>query len=323
MLPAYRHIENRNEKPLGTSPYVAWLQREAIPLFWAGGIPWRTYHRALIPAALKPGPVNLKPSEANALLRESGASLIRWFSKTLQKPTNNWYVICDSYDFERLSRKVRNQIRKATRECVVETVDAEWIAANAYDCYVSAFNRYKHGKAASRAEFEESQRSCIGGPFSFFGAFVDGRLAGFAKCVIEDNYVALLTFKLHPAFNKSLPSYALLHTLLQKYVAESGKVFGNGFLSRHHETNMQDFLLKFGFGRVYCDLQIAYSKPLRLAINLSYPFRRIIARLPSRPPITSVKSILMQEQIRRSCCEQQLQPKILDDGFALSSGKTR
>lgn len=307
-------VSDRNEyADLGRTvitPYVAWLQSENVPIFYAGGIPWRPYHRALIPASLKPEPVHIGTSEAGALLRKSGVGLIRWFSRTMQEPSSYWYVVCDCYDFEGLSRKVRNQIRKATRECSVESLDTEWVAANAYDCYAAAFDRYKHGRPVSREEFEISQRSCASGPFRYFGAFVNGRLAGLAKCAIEGDYVALVAFKLDPSYSKSLPSYALLHALLQRYVVESRKTLGNGFLSIHDETNMQDFLLKFGFRRVYCDLQITYARALKLAINIGYPFRKIIARLPSRSAFTPMKSLLRQEEVRRSCRARQLPSKV-------------
>ncbi|MGH9740420.1 MAG: GNAT family N-acetyltransferase [Candidatus Acidiferrales bacterium] len=282
-------------------PYIRWLQREKVPIFWRAGIGWRLYQRVLIPASLKPVSIDLELSTARNLLRESGASLIRWHTRTFDEPTSYWCILCERYDFEGLARKARNQIRKANRECEVRRVETEWAAANTYDCYAAAFGRYKHGRPISRMQFESFQRSCAGGPFNFWGAFVDGRLAGFAKCVVSDDYVALVSFRLDPAYSKSLPSYALLDALLQTYVLQDRKTLGNGFLSLHHDTNMQDFLLKFGFQRVYCNLQLAYRPALGLAVNICFPFRALIDRLPSHYPVTPVKSLLRQEEVRRSC----------------------
>ncbi len=95
-------------------------------------------------------------------------------------------------------------------------------------------------------------------------------LAGFAKCVESPDYIALGSLRLDPAYSRSLPSYARLDALLRQYVANEQKMLGNAFLSLHDETNMQDFLLKFGFRRVYCDLQIAYRSALGLAVNSCY-----------------------------------------------------
>jgi len=175
------------------------------------------------------------------------------------------------------------------------------MAANAYDCYAAAFGRYRHGRPISREYFNSIQRSCAGAPFTFWGAFVDGKLAGFAKNFESAGYVASCSFRLDPACKRSRPSYALLDTLLRTYVTGQRKIFGNGFLSSHDDTNMQEFLLKFGFRRQYCDLQIAYSLPLGLAIRALYPFRSIVGVLPSRGRVTAVKSLLREEHIRRSC----------------------
>ncbi len=281
-------------------PYIRWLERENVPLFWREGVGWRLYQKVLIPASLKPAPINLCPSGARDLLCESGASLVRWHTRTFDEPCSYWCILCERYDFEGLGRKARNQIRKANRECAVRRLETEWIAANAYDCYAAAFGRYKHGRPIPRAQFESFQRSCTGGPFNFWGAFVDGRLAGFAKCVVSDDYVALAAFSFDPGYSKSLPSYALLDALLQTYVLQDRKTLGNGFLSLHHDTNMQDFLLKFGFRRAYCDLQLAYRPALGLAVKICFPFRWLIGRLPSRYPVTPIKSLLRQEEVRRS-----------------------
>lgn len=282
-------------------PFVRWLQREKVPLFWHGGIAWRAYHRSLIPAALKPTPVDLSVSSARELLRESRASLVRWHTRTFEEPSSYWFVVCENYAFNALGRKIRNQIRKANRECSIRRLDAEWAATNSYDCYAAAFGRYRNGRPTSRMEYESTQRSCVGGPFEYWGAFVGNHLAGLAKCVVTSDYVAVVAFKFDPAYGRSLPSYALIDALLETYVRQDKKALGNGFLSLHHETQMQDFLLKFGFRRVYCDLQIAYRPALRLAVNVCFPFRRLLARLASPGLVAPVQSLLRQEEVRRSC----------------------
>jgi hypothetical protein len=255
----------------------------------------------LIPASLQPRPVSLQSEDVRRLLRESRASLIRWFSRNSNEPAPYWYVLCNHYDFDSLPGKLRTQIRKARRECELRPLDAQWMAANAYDCYAAAFGRYRHGRPIARESFDSIQSSCAGAPFTFLGAFVDGKLAGFAKNFEADGYVASCSFRIDPLYKQSRPSYALLDALLRTHVTEQRKIFGNGFLSLHDDTNMQDFLLKFGFRRQYCDLQIAYREPLGLAIRALYPFRSVVGALPSRGRITGVKSLLRQEHVRRLC----------------------
>lgn len=283
-------------------PYVRWLEREHVSLFSGAGIKWRLYQqRVLIPASLKPVPVQLSPSEARGLLHHSGASLARWFTRTSDEPGRYWYVVCDRYDFDGLSGKMRTKIRRAYKDCAVRSVSADWIADHGYDCYAAAFGRYKIGRPIKREHFERIQRSCVGGPYSFFCAFIGQKLVGFAKCVTLDDYVAMVSFRIHSEYNSSRPAYALLDTVLRACVTEGRKPLGNGFQSLYDRTNMQDFVLQFGFRRVYCDLQVFYRDTLGLAIRALFPFRRVIDRLPSRSPLPAVQSLLAQEEIRRSC----------------------
>jgi hypothetical protein len=227
--------------------------------------------------------------------------MVRWFSRISEAPTRYWYVVCDSYDSGGLPGKMRTKVRRSYKDCTVRSVSAEWMAEQGYDCYTGAFGRYKLGRPMSRESFEATCRSCIGGPFSFFGAFIGEKLAAFAKCVVGEDYIAMISFRVDPQYNSSRPAYALLDTVLRTYVSEGRKPVGNGFQSLYHRSNMQDFLLQFGFRRVYCDLQLSYRGSLACAVKALYPFRNLIARLPLHPPIPAVASLLIQEEIRRSC----------------------
>jgi hypothetical protein len=287
-------------------PYVVWQNQQALPLFHAGGTWWRPYREVLVPASLKPEPTHLKPTEAQDLLRESRAYLLRFFTGTADKPTEFWYTLCDDYNFEKLPGKMRTKIRRAYKDCVVRQVQPAWLAENGYDCYLAAFSRYKGGKANSSDLFRKLYLACVDGPFEFWGAFVGDNLAAFAKCVVGRDYVAMVVFKIDPKYSTSRPAYALQDSILQAYVAKSAKPVNNGFRSLDHDTNMQDFVLQFGFRRVYTDLRVVYRPVLQSFVDLLYPFKSIIGRLSTPSRIASVKTLLRQEQIRRSCLEPQI-----------------
>jgi hypothetical protein len=140
----------------------------------------------------------------------------------------------------------------------------------------------------------------LGGPFEFWGVFVEGELAGFAKCAIEGDYVAVLVSKLDPAYLPIFSSYALRDAILRHYVTELGRIVGDGFRSISHQTAMHDFLLKFGYRRMYCDLRIVYRPIVRAFVNLAFPFKILIDRFPSVEPAASAQVFLAQEAIRRS-----------------------
>jgi hypothetical protein len=282
-------------------PYILWQRQHKIALFQGGGTWWRRYRDILVPASTKPEPVFLGASEARELLRESRAYLLRWFTRTSDAPTEFWYVVCDDYNFEKLPGKMRTKIRRAYRDCIVRQIQPGWLAESGYDCYLAAFSRYKAATPASKNMFQKECLRCIDGPFEFWGAFIGETLVGFAKCILGRDYVTMVVFKIHPKYMSSRPAYALQDMVLQTYVTRAGKPVNNGFRSLAHDTNMQDFVLQFGFKRIYTDLRILYRPPLQSLIAVLYPFNFVISRFPAFRPIEYLKTLLKQEQIRRSC----------------------
>lgn len=281
-------------------PYVEWLRARQVPLFAGCGILWRLYRNTLIPASLRPLPVQVPQAEGHRLLRKSGALFLRYFSSRSAEPTLFWYVGCPDYDFDRLSGKMRTKIRRAYKDCEVRKLDALWIAEHGYGCYSAAFQRYRHNTPVSAEVFTAEHLDCATGPFEFWGAFVDGKLASYAKCVVGRKFVTMVASKIDPAYASSLPSYALMDTVLRRYVLEGGKHMNNGFRSIDHETNRQEFLLQFGYRREYCDLRIVYRRPMDLLVNVTYPAKRLIDRAPLIGPVKKLRTLLAQEQIRRS-----------------------
>ncbi|MCR4401057.1 MAG: hypothetical protein NUV35_09390, partial [Syntrophomonadaceae bacterium] len=74
----------------------------------------------------------------------------------------------------------------------------------------------------------------------------------------------------------------------------------NGSRSISHDTNMQDFLAKFGFRKEYCLLRVAYRPVVDLAVRALYPFRGLISSLQGRRA-QPVSAILFQEELKRRC----------------------
>jgi len=283
--------------------YIAWQKQQNIRLFECGNTSWRLYRGMLVPASLKPQPIQLDPSDARKLLAESRAHLARFYTRTSTAPTEFWYVECGEYDFEKLSPKLRKNIRRAHRDSCVRRIEPNWLAEHAYPCYSAAFSRYKSGAPKSDEAFRQECLSCASGPFEFWGAFVDDSLAAFAKCVVGDDYVTMVAFKFDPRFSSTNSTYALLDTILQAYVAEQHKPVNNGARSLDHDTQMQDFVAKFGFRCIYTDLQVIYRPPLGSLIGLLYPFSSLIDCLTLPRPAAALKTLLRQEQIRRSCLQ--------------------
>lgn len=282
-------------------PYMTWLKNSrSTALFEAGGTWWRPYQHALVPASPKPEAVALPEPEAQELLKKSGTLFLRYFTRTFDEPTAFWYTACREYRFEKLSGDMRRKIRRARERCEVRQVDAGWMSTHAYACYAAAFGRYANAWPEPRETFEKVCREAAGGPFEFWAAFVDGALAAFTKVVIGGDYAAAVVTKLHPDFLRYRPGYALRDSLLTTYVARQGKPVTDGFRSVAHETQQHDHLMKFGYQRVFCDLQIIYRPAVRTFVRFCYPFRSLIDRIPATQPTAHLRSLLRQEQMRRS-----------------------
>lgn len=189
-------------------PYVAWLRSGKDTLFEAAGIYWRIYQRGLVPASVKPEPIELNEQQARRLLRKSGALFLRYFTRTCERPTAFWYMACNEYNFENLHRKQRSQIRRAYKDCRVERVDPIWLADNGYRCFTAAYTRYRNVLPESKASFEEMCRGSANGPFEFWGVFVGNELAGFVKCAVGNDYAASVVIKLDPQYMSLSPSSA-------------------------------------------------------------------------------------------------------------------
>lgn len=285
---------------MGDNRYIEWLRKQGTRLYEAENIFWIEYNRALIPAPATPCFVHLNHDKAKALLRNSGALLIRYASDPSSHETEWWNVVCDKYDIQKLSSNTRSKINRSKKMCSVKNIDAEWIAFNGYECYLNAYNRYANMTPHSKEEFQDVIIKTVGGPFEYWGVFVGDQLAGYCQCIIEGNVVATNVFKYDPSYLKHYTSYALIDNLLTHFVFEQGKRMSNGARSIAHDTNTQDFLLKFNFQRQYCHLNIVYQPLLSLAVQTLYPFRKLIDFLPDKANINKVRSLLLQEKLHRS-----------------------
>jgi hypothetical protein len=244
-----------------------------------------------------PEPVHLESAEQSDLLLRSGARLMRYFTRQCKQETEFWWVGCSSYA---PSKKARNQIRRAYKNCTVRAIDGASLRESGYSCYTAAFARFGASKPISEGQFRGEIDQFQGGPFEFYGVFVGESIAGYVICVTDGDYVALLNMKLDPGFFDAYPAYALLDTLCSEYVERRRYVLWNGYRSISHDTNMQDFLGKFGFVRNYCDLKVIYPRKFRALVNAVYPFHLLIDKLPRQGMIPSLQALLFQESIARS-----------------------
>ena len=280
--------------------YINWLQNTNHIVFEVAGIRWRAYQHGLIPASLKPEPIKLSSAQERELLHKSGALFLRYFTRTFETPTPFWYTACNEYDPKNLTRKTRTQVQRAYRACRVERIYPSWLSENGYGCYAAAFAKYRNTRPDPKSKFEEECLGSVGGPFDFWGVFVGDQLAGYVKYFVGTDYVAGLEMKLDPKYLSLNSSSALQDTILTSYVANQSKTVYVGFRSLLHDTNIHDFLLRFGYRRVYCDFKLVYRRSIRGFVNLLFSLRKVANYIPESTWDNRIHSLLRQEGIRRS-----------------------
>jgi hypothetical protein len=287
-----------------STPYVDWLRRRGVPVFEGAGTTWRLYHGALVPTAAGPFFVEVTAKLARNLLAESGAWLVRFSSDPSSTPTEWWFIVCDRYDPAGLSANTRSKISRGRRRCTVERIAPGWLADHGYGCFVAAHHRYGGAEPEPEESWREQVLNTSDGPFEHWGVFVDGELAGYSRCLIEEHNVATIVVKLDPRFLKQYTSSALLSHLQETYVAGEGKTLSNGSRAVTHETQFQEFLVSHGYRRQFCRLNVIYRWPLGAAVSALYPFREAVRRIAGRGLPEQVRGVLLQEEWRRSTCRR-------------------
>lgn len=103
------------------------------------------------------------------------------------------------------------------------------------------------------------------------------------------------TLKAIPEYmNKHYPYFGLLFEMNRHYLMANGyKYVSDGFRSISEHSNIQPFLEKnFLFRKAYCRMKLYYKPWLRIAVNFSYPLRKII-------PVKQIQHIIRFEALNR------------------------
>ncbi|UFS69349.1 hypothetical protein LPW11_15785 [Geomonas sp. RF6] len=281
--------------------YADHLERIGTPLYRGAGVRWMSYRGALIPASLVPTFVDVDAGTAGRLLAESGAYFLRWSSEPSAKENGWWWMVCRDYSIERVSGNTRHNIRRGYKKCRVERLPIATLAEEAYPSYLKAFERFKNATPEGEEEFR-SRLFILSEDESLFhgwGVRVKGRLVGYLICTVEDGCAVSVTEgRFDPDYLSCYPWLALMDTVLTEYVAGEGLPVSNGERAIAHDTNMQEFLLRFGFERHFCRLNVQYQPYLKAAVSCLYPLRSLI---PDLKITHNVKATLFQEEIRRGC----------------------
>lgn len=270
-------------------------------------INWSLYNGALVPDLPPHIDIKLSGEQAKELLRRSKAYFLRWPSDyDCGFETEWWYLIRDkSIDLDEFDSKRRWEINKGIKRCIVKKVDAEFIAKNCYEVYISAFDSYDtFQKPVGQEEFYNRMMSRMDNPvYDFWVALskTNNKVIAYFMNRVGLEYCMYSTSKFHPDYLKDNVCYALVYETTNYYLNEVGlKYVCAGARSISHHTNIQEFLIyKLHFRKAFCRLNIIYNPMIKIMVNVLYPFRNVISKM-NIDLCKKVTVLLHQEKIRKS-----------------------
>ncbi len=196
--------------------------------------------------------------------------------------TEYWYCIKDDlFDISALKAKRRYEINKGNKNFTTKLILANDYADEIYNVYAESMKGYGEGKAVlTREQFQRDLDYWAAPECRFFGAFSNetGKLCGYADVWLRTPYLPLSSLKTIPECERDGVNFSLIYKIIEYFSEDikNGSYLCDGTRNSRHQTNFQDFLIKyFGFRRAYCTLHLRYRFPLKPFIKLLCPIRAI------------------------------------------------
>lgn len=246
----------------------------------------------------------INASDQKELLKKSGALLLRWTNNwDKREPGLFWYVIKDHYTgIDEFSSNTRSKIRRGLKRNDVKKVDKSTLQQSGYSVYYAAYECYQtQENPLPEEDFKRRIEELDDNEYDLWGVFRENKLIAYTEIRIQQDVRNTSVIKFHPDYLRDYPSYALFYTLLEFYMNQDEvNYMSNGSRNISHDTNIQHFLLdKFNYRKSYCELHLAYRKPIGMFVTVFYPFRSIINKIPGRIS-ERVSALLNQEYISRN-----------------------
>ena len=242
----------------------------------------------------------LLETEWKSLLKHSGLMVRNTYNFDCQEETCFWYVIKDHFEgLESLSSRVRNKIRHAFSHFEYRLISFETMREQSYPILEETFSDYSvHDRKMDRIVFEQYLNHCKERSFDYWGIFEkeSGLLVGFCTVNLWGNCCEYGMTGIMTKYKKGsyYPYYGLYHHLNKHYLEEQHfRYVSDSARTITEHSQIQDFLIQnFNFRKAFCQLEVHYCWWMKIAVNLLYPFRKII-------PLPRVKAILNMEAMQR------------------------
>lgn len=241
----------------------------------------------------------LEEKEWKALLNQGGLLVRNTYRFDQKEKSSFWYIIKDSFNgLEEFSSNERNKIRRSIKVLDFKKIGVDLLRSEGWRILQATYQDYAvKDRAMNETLFLDYLSSCEKQAFDYWGVFDGQRLVGFCTVWLwppdscEYGLIGLLPEYKH---NNTYPYYGLFYNMNTHYLGEMKfRYVADGARSITEHSHIQDFLVQnFNFRKAYCQLKVYYKWWMKIAINLLYPFRKIIT-------LPRVKAILNMEAMQR------------------------
>lgn len=271
---------------------------------------WQYYNHAMIPSSAPHEAVDLSAVRNGEIWHYRNGKdrplLVRWTTDwDCDHDTGWWFVVREGpFDLKDLSSSSRRNIRKSLRNCRAEKINPAEHTDDLWRVFNEAVERYRNYRiTVTKQEFvnkiigSETERE-------YWGGFDNqtGRMIGYAIFQPHQDWVEFLVSKYSSRYLKLRVSDAINAKALDYYLNQLKKRYiSDGARSIFHKTSFQNYLRNhFGYRHAFCRLHVLYRKPVKLLIDLLYPFRSVLRRFDDVRAIQQMNSLLFMEEIIRS-----------------------
>lgn len=204
-----------------------------------------------------------------------------------------------------LSSNSRKHIKEAFRKTEVKKIDPVEYVDALYECSHQAFVKYK--LASNEASYESFKKECCCAQkenVEYWAGFdfSSKKLIGFLVVKKYEEWVSILTAKFDSRYLKLRVSDALYANVLEFYLNQNGKKYvSSGTRSISHESNTQEYKEShFGYRKVFCRLNVAYSGVIAIVVKIVYPFRGLIEMIGRKiKKVHLLSAVLKMEELRQ------------------------
>jgi hypothetical protein len=270
---------------------------------------WKYYKQAVVPTTAPHKKVNIAPLNDGSIwqIGDGSALLARWTTDwDINKETSWWFVIKDTpFDVSMLKSKRRYEINKGNKNFDVSIINPIEYAEELYEVTVAAYQGWpeKYRPTVNHESFIASINEW--NRYKIYGGFYKetGKLCSYEMLTPYEDYIDFNVLRAIPEYEAYSINAAMVDRIVEDYnefIINGGYIL-DGSRSISHETAFQDYLEKyFGFRKAYCKLHIKYKPVVGAAVNMLYPFRKLLIKLDNSSEIHKVNGLLKMEEIVRS-----------------------